>query len=271
MNRKYSFLMSLYKNDNPEWFKQALDSLLNQTEKADQVFIVCDGPLGDQLDCVLEEYCSSFPNIDLMRLPKNSGLGNALSCGLKECRNELILRADADDFSLPNRAEKQISFMEKNGLDLCSTPVLLFKEDINDVFGKRNLETDYKSIVKKMKTLCPFNHPSSAYRKSAVLKAGGYLDLPFCEDYYLWVRMYLAGLTFMNMDEALVKMRVNDGTIVRRGGKETIRSRNRLNRFMFEKGIIGFGTYLRNKVENAFREHLPAGLRTFIYKRAWHD
>ena len=58
-NMKYSVVMSVYAKDNPEWFKQAIDSLLNQTIQPDEIVVVADGPLTLQLNTVLSRYKNS--------------------------------------------------------------------------------------------------------------------------------------------------------------------------------------------------------------------
>ena len=46
---KYSVLMSLYIKERPEYLRLAVDSMLNQTVKPDEIVIVEDGPLTDAL------------------------------------------------------------------------------------------------------------------------------------------------------------------------------------------------------------------------------
>lgn len=46
---KYSVLMSLYVKEKPEYLRLAIDSMLNQTVKPDEIVIVEDGPLNDAL------------------------------------------------------------------------------------------------------------------------------------------------------------------------------------------------------------------------------
>ena len=92
---KYSVLMSLYVKEKPEYFKQALDSMINQTLKPDEIVIVEDGPLNDELYTVLDEYKLKYGAlIHRYRNKKNLGLGMALNNGLNVCRNELVGRMD---------------------------------------------------------------------------------------------------------------------------------------------------------------------------------
>ena len=47
---EYSVLMSLYKKENPQWFQMAVDSMVGQTVKPEQIVIVEDGRLPDELE-----------------------------------------------------------------------------------------------------------------------------------------------------------------------------------------------------------------------------
>ena len=105
MNRKYSVLMSVYYKDSPVYLRAAIESMLLQTEKADEIILVCDGPLTDEQDKIIEKY---IDNIKLLRLEKNQGLGVALSKGIGICKNEWIARMDSDDVSVSTRCELQL-------------------------------------------------------------------------------------------------------------------------------------------------------------------
>lgn len=80
--KKYSVLMSLYKKENPEYLRIAIDSMLNQSVAPDEIIIVEDGPLTDELYNILNEY----PMLHRVKNEKNLGLGLALNVGLKECK-----------------------------------------------------------------------------------------------------------------------------------------------------------------------------------------
>ena len=97
---KYSVLMSLYKKEHPEYLRLALDSMINQTVRPDEIVLVEDGPLTDELYAVVEEY---KPHLHIVINKKNLGLGLALNEGLKACSNELVARMDTDDISKPKQ------------------------------------------------------------------------------------------------------------------------------------------------------------------------
>ncbi|HCT15933.1 MAG TPA: glycosyl transferase, partial [Ruminococcaceae bacterium] len=112
---KYSVLMSLYKKEKPEYLVTAIDSMICQTVKPDEIVIVKDGPLTPELEGVLNEYVNKYPELfDIVESKENIGLGRALNLGLTHCRNELVARMDTDDISKPERCEKQLEKFEND-------------------------------------------------------------------------------------------------------------------------------------------------------------
>ena len=59
----YSVLMSVYRKEKPEYFKLAIESMLNQTVKSDDFVIVCDGPLTEGLEKVIADYVVAYPGL----------------------------------------------------------------------------------------------------------------------------------------------------------------------------------------------------------------
>ena len=55
-NLKFSVAMCVYGGDRADWFKIAVDSILNQTVKPSEVVLVVDGPVPEELNVVICEY-----------------------------------------------------------------------------------------------------------------------------------------------------------------------------------------------------------------------
>ena len=110
MCEKYSVLMSVYCKEKAEYLRESIQSIYNQTIPTDDFVLICDGPLTDELDKVIAEMQESFGSrLNVNRLEKNVGLGNALNVGIQLCKNELIARMDSDDISKSFRCEEQIA------------------------------------------------------------------------------------------------------------------------------------------------------------------
>lgn len=55
----YSVLMSVYFKEKPEYLRDSIDSMLNQTVSPAEFVLVCDGPLTPELDAVIAQYLNS--------------------------------------------------------------------------------------------------------------------------------------------------------------------------------------------------------------------
>ena len=139
MVSKYSVLMSVYYKEKPEYLKQAIESIQAQTLQTDDFVLVCDGPLNDALDKVIATKQQEMgEKLNVVRLAKNGGLGNALNKGIKHCKNELVARMDSDDIAYLDRCEKQMAvFNTHSEVSICSGIVEEFTSDPKIVDTKR--------------------------------------------------------------------------------------------------------------------------------------
>ncbi|MCH5172300.1 MAG: glycosyltransferase [Erysipelotrichales bacterium] len=262
--QNYSVLMSVYFKEKPEHLKMSVQSMLNQTIKPNEIIIVCDGPLTKELDDTLETLSKENSCIHLIRLPENGGLGNALRIGLDACSNEFVLRMDSDDYSIPTRAERQL--VELENCDIVGGNIIEFVDELDNTIGMRVVPTEQKDIVKFSKKRSPFSHPSVAFRKSAVQNCGGYLDMLYVEDYYLWIRMIQSGARCKNIDECLVYMRSGIDMRKRRAGKIFNHSLRQLRKYMLKTKYINWLQYCVYTTEGTILCHLPVKLKEKVFK-----
>lgn len=215
---KYSVLMSVYYKEKPEYLKDSIESMLKQTLLPEQIVIVKDGPLTDELNTIINEYTTIYKNLfTIVPINKNVGLGRALDEGLKYCRNELVARMDTDDISLPERCEKQVlAFKKDNKLCIIGTMIDEFYDDPNNIVSSRIVPTKHEDIVKFMRRRSPFNHPSVMFKKSEVIRCGGYGKFRRKQDLDLFSRMINNSCKTANIDESLVLFRSNEDNFKRR-------------------------------------------------------
>lgn len=267
--REYSVLMSVYHKEKPEYLKQAIESIQTQTISTNDFVLVCDGPLNEQLDGVIAAKQQEMgTTLNVVRLAKNSGLGNALNEGIKYCKNELVARMDSDDIAYPNRCEKQIAvFNTHSEVSICSGIVEEFTTDPNTVDTKRVPPETNAEIVEFAKKRNPFNHPCVMYKKSAVEAVGSYQDFYLLEDYYLWLRMLMTGYQGYNIQEPLLHMRAGSDMYLRRAGWKYARTQARLFKFMKKQRFIGVGQYIKSCVIRSGSSLAPNWLRKFMFEK----
>ena len=214
----YSVLMPLAPWESPANVKEALESLRSQTCQPTQVVVSCDGAPSGDLRLVLER--SGLP-LDVVVGPGLEGVGPVLARGLPLCEQEFVIRADADDISVPERCEKQIEWLIEHpeGIALGSR-ITEFTDGDELVCGCREIPVGPSAVMQWARSRNPINHPSAAIRKSVVLAAGSYRSKPGFEDYDLWLRLlarYGAGAV-ANLPESLVWVRVGPAHLARRHG-----------------------------------------------------
>ena len=113
MREKVSVLMSIYFKEKPEYFRESLESIKNQTYKIDELVLVKDGALTDELEDLIKKY-KDVLNIKEVPLEKNLGLGLALREGILHCSNEIVIRMDSDDIMDNSKVEEQIKIFKEN-------------------------------------------------------------------------------------------------------------------------------------------------------------
>lgn len=212
-------LMAVYGRERPEFLRESIESLLCQTYRFLDIHIFEDGPLGENLSCVLKEYASSVSNLYLHRGARRRGLAvclNDLIVLLKD-RYAYFARMDSDDISLPERIEKQTEFLEahpeidvvgggvidmdERGLELKRVCYPAMHEEVVAFFRKRN----------------PMAHVTVMYRRSFFERAGLYPPISL-EDGLYWMQGILSGCRFQNLPDALVRVRRTDDFLKRRSG-----------------------------------------------------
>ena len=265
---KFSVSMCVYGKDNPEWFRIAVDSILEQTAKPTEVVLVVDGPIPSELDEVIAAY-ETLPCFKIVRLETNQGHGNARRISLDNCTNNYIALMDADDISASNRFERQLAVLEADEeLSIVGGNITEFIDDPTNIVGQREVPVHDSEIKEYLKKRCPMNQVTVMFRKDHIEKVGGYIDWYCEEDYYLWLRMHLAGMKFANIDENLVNVRVGKDMYGRRGGWKYFRSEARLQKYMLDNKIIGLSTYAVNVAKRLIVQVLlPSSIRGWVFQK----
>lgn len=264
----FSVLISVYKNDKPEWFRLSLDSILSQTVMPDEVVLVEDGPLTPDLEAVVNEFSARYPVLKVVALQKNRGLGLALNEGLQHCSYDLVARMDSDDICKPNRFELLVNEFHRDAeLAVCGSWIEEFVDTPEQVEYIRVLPRTHAELFEFGKRRNPVNHPSCMFRKKAVLESGNYQDFPLFEDYYLWARMMVRGYKFHCIQQSLLSFRFSRNMIKRRGGIKYAWTELKFQWQLHRIGYISIGTFMKNMMVRTVTRLVPASIREDIYRQ----
>ncbi len=266
----FSVCTSVYKNDKPEFVRVALDSMLvNQSVKPTEIVLVQDGLVPDGLSLLLSEYETKYPEVmNVIRLEKNGGLGNALKLGVENAKYDICARMDSDDIAAPDRFEKQLAYLEAHPeCDIVGGQITEFIDSPDNIVGKREVPLTNGDIYDYMKSRCAFNHPTVMFRKQAVLDVGNYQDWFWNEDYYLWVRLMKNQSVMANLPDVLVNMRSGLDQYARRGGKKYFDSEIGIKKLMLKEGMITKTQFVINYIERFIIQlMLPNSVRGWVFR-----
>ena len=205
MSNKVSIIMGIYNCGST--LHEAIDSILAQTY-GNWELVMCDDGSSDSTYEIALKYKEKYPDkIVLLKNNKNMGLNHTLNRCLEAASGEYIARMDGDDISLPERLEKEASFLDANpDCAIVSCPMIYFDENGDWGQGKAISDPQKKDFVAGT----PFCHAPCMVRAEAYRAVNGYSTDPRtlrAEDYNLWFRMYALGYKGHNLNEPLYKMR----------------------------------------------------------------
>lgn len=269
MNIPYSVCMSVYRNDHPEHFRLALDSMINQSFPPQEVVVVQDGTVPQAISDILMEYTNLYTYFFVVTLDKNMGQGTARRIGLEHCHCDYIAIMDADDLALPNRMELQMNFLVENPqVDVLGGQIAEFIDVPENIVGYRQVPLTDNELKAYLKVRCPFNQMTVTFKKQSVLNAGSYQHWHYNEDYYLWIRMFLKGAVFANLSNELVRVRVGKEMYGRRGGWRYFKSEAKLQKYMLDHHVISFFRFMYNVIVRLIVQVLMTnGMRGFVFRK----
>ncbi|GMQ89024.1 MAG: lipooligosaccharide biosynthesis galactosyltransferase LsgF [Gammaproteobacteria bacterium] len=261
----FTVLMAVCGEDDPKLFTKALASVFDNDLLPDQSVLVVDGPIKGVLDKQVKAAGNEYA-VEIIRLAKNEGLATALNAGLAQIQTAWIVRADADDYNLPQRFRRLAELIRSDPeLDLAGSAILELEQDGTPV-ALREMPLQHDDILRFMKRRNPFNHMTIACRRALVECCGGYPDIYRREDYALWAKMVKAGARCANLPEVLVHAT---------GGKDLYRRRGGLQHVLAERDIqnlmvrLGLKSQLRGLFDGIARASVfiaPVFLRKLIYE-----
>ncbi|EEW06183.1 glycosyltransferase [Vibrio mimicus] len=221
MKPNVAVIMCVYRNDNPRFIRDAIDSLLSQSYKSIDVYIYRDGLVDASIEEVLTHY-EKLENIFVSR--GNAPMG--LAFGLNILINLVVdkggyrycARMDADDICIAQRIDTQVQFMENRpDVDVSGTSCREFGASF--ALDEKHLPKEHSELLEFSIVRCPFIHPSVMFRTKVFNTGVRYpVNTSLTEDMALWFDLLVKGYRFANVNELLISYRLDENTISRRKG-----------------------------------------------------
>lgn len=199
--------------DTPaEMLRQAIESVRSQTLREFEFLILDDGSEELETRGELKRQAADDERIRLLR-GAPCGLTRALNRGLALAEGELIARQDADDWSEPDRLERQAAFLDAHPqIAVCGSNAWTHRHDGCPLWATR-LPEGVAEVREALWKGNPLVHGSTLFRSSVARQLGGYREEFRCaQDYdFFWRLSDAAGAA--NLSEALYHYRYNGGAV----------------------------------------------------------
>ena len=268
MIQKFSVLLNVYAKDRPAWIKHSLDSVLGSTIRPTEVVIMVDGPVGKDIQKVLDDAAKN-KIVRILSHPVNIGRGAALGYAVPKCANEIIALMDADDVSRKDRFEKELALFEADDeLSVVGGQVQEVDANTFEPRATRNVPLTHADIKQYLKTRMPFNNPTMMFKKTAVLDSGNFKAFGLVEDYYMWARVIAKGYKTANVSDVVVDMRVDPALYDRRGGWNYFHKNKMVFDEMKKLGLLSFKDYYCTlSIRFVVQVLMPNRMRGWFYKK----
>lgn len=211
--------LCVYSKTSPAELNECIWSIWDgQTRKPDEIIIVKDGEISDQVSIIIDEFVKKLTvPVSVRKNVKNIGLTKNLNYMLKACNGKYFIRMDTDDIAEGSRFQKQIDFMESHkDIDVLGTNAQEIDEN-NNFLRIRKCPEFHESIIKMLPWFNSISHPTVMFRTEKIRRIGGYNEnLITSQDYDLWFKANSKGLKFHNLQESLLKYRMNTDYIKRK-------------------------------------------------------
>lgn len=214
-NPAISVLLPVY--NAGRFIREAVNSVLSQSFRDFELLALDDGSTDGSL-VILREYEAHDDRVRIITR-ENRGLVASLNELIAGARGRYLARMDSDDVSMPQRFERQFTFLEsspdhvavggwvvnidENGLPIgpIKSPTLHFDIDQAHLKGHASIW-----------------HPTAMVRKDAIVGVGGYREeFRHAEDLDLWLRLAEVG-KLSNLSEFVLRYRLHSGSVSQANG-----------------------------------------------------
>lgn len=263
-----SIITPIYNGE--KYILETIQSVLSQTYENWEMIIVDNKSTDNSMETI-KTICDE--RIRIISLEYNSGgPARPRNIGIENAEGEYIAFLDADDVWLPEKLEKQVSFMQETNANFTSCYCRLINASGDAVFLSKKSSFYYKLISKK--TICDVIKHSFIITSSVLIKK----DLLFkfseeksfraVEDFDMWLRVLVIDTTkYKYQDERLIQYRLLENSASDRSNVlvQELKANIVLSNFIFQNPEYVW-CYLKRQFMQLFRKTIENTLLTVFKK-----
>ncbi|MDG5786702.1 glycosyltransferase family 2 protein [Evansella sp. AB-P1] len=195
--------------NSERFIRDTVESVLRQTFTNWEMIIV-DDYSSDQTIEIIKEYMEQDERIKLIQLERNSGPAVARNTAMEHARGRYFAFLDSDDQWLPEKLEKQLTFMEENDIAFSYTNYIKINERGEEVCSVGNIppKVNYHQLLKENVIGCLTVMLDT--EKTGKVKM---VNIRSRQDYVLWLSICKKGHTAYCLQEVLSVYRVVENSL----------------------------------------------------------
>lgn len=187
------------------YLRHAIRSVLEQEFDQDlELILIDDGSTDGSLE-IARDFARSDRRVNIISR-ENRGLVSSVNEGISAANGEWIARMDADDICVPERLARQIAWARAMKAEVCGGFIRTFGHTFPRV---RKYPVSDASIRLKLLFNSCFAHPTVIGRREVLSKFPYYASFQPGDDYELWTRLAIAGISLTNCPAVVLNYRLH--------------------------------------------------------------
>jgi len=218
-----SIIIPVYNGSN--YMREAIDSALAQTYRNKEIIVVNDGSKDGG---ATHEIARSYGDKIRYFSKENGGVSSALNFGIRNMKGEYFSWLSHDDVYTPDKLEKQIAAINQKQLDSSTLVYCTFINiDANsNILSSQKNSSGFVSnklyqseeVLAELLQNCTFNGCGLLIPVKALTDSGLFDErLRFCQDAFMWYKIFMQDYSLFCIDDTLVKNRIHSGQLTQRG------------------------------------------------------
>lgn len=251
--------------DAEKYIDESIESILQQSFKEFELIVIDDGST-DHTSQNIQKYANKDKRIVFLKNNGNLGISKTRNKGIEISRGKYIAWQDADDISMPDRIEKQKTFLDDHPEVGIVGGYLQFFNFMKNLSVRKYKAAD-EGIRKNIFKYSPVSQGAAMIRKECFDKTGIYdATLESAEDLDMSFRIGNI-YKFANLQEIILRYRVYDGSATFK--KLSILEKNTVNiRKKYSRGYsykMDHADKLYNALQYISIYIIPAKIKIYLF------
>ena len=185
-----------------KFINQTINSVLRQTYKNFELIIIYDDKNKSDLTFI-KQITKKDKRVKIIDNKNNMGAGKSRKKGIELSKGKFLAFLDADDYWNRNKLKEQISFMNKNNINISHTSYYIIDSSDRIIGNRKALDRNHAQLLSS----CDIGLSTVILDKKLITKNINFANIKTKEDYVLWLKITLNKNTIFAFEKNFTKWR----------------------------------------------------------------